>query len=133
MRTIKTHIVNPANDKIVINVMDEPGDGGACHRYSVSGFSLKGNRACNAQRDGIPITGVEIIFQNGPINDFGVNGVTHEVLLAILIDRMSGFQAGKFACENNAQALRGLMHAQVSLQRRTLERMNRGVEGTHDL
>ena len=133
MRTIKTHIVNPANDKIVINVMDEPGDGGACHRYSVSGFSLKGNRACNAQRDGIPITGVEIIFQNGPINDFGVNGLTNESLIAILIDRMSGVQVGKFACEDNAQTLRGLMHAQTALQRRTLERMTRGVEGTHDL
>lgn len=33
MRKLTDHIVNPANDKITIRVIDEPGAGGANHEY----------------------------------------------------------------------------------------------------
>lgn len=119
MRTITEHVVNPANDRIKINVVDEPGAGGANHEYDV--VVDNGDTGFN----------VRISFQNGPINENGVNGLTQEVLLAIVADRLRSFQAGKFACRENALALTKIEEAQHWLHSRTLARMSRGVEGTH--
>ncbi|RXT29358.1 hypothetical protein B5P46_11800 [Rhizobium leguminosarum] len=76
-------------------------------------------------------TSTVIYFQNGPINEVGVNGLTHEVLLAIVADRLRSFQAGPYSCKENACALTKIEEAQHWLQSRTLARMRRGVEGTH--
>jgi hypothetical protein len=116
MRTIEDHKVNPANDQIQINVVDVPGAGGANHEYDVV---LPDGRT------------TRISFQNGPIAEAGVNGLTQEVLLAICIDRLRAFQAGPFACRENALALTKIEEAQHWLHSRTLARMRRGVEGTH--
>lgn len=114
MPTINSHKVNPANDLLEISVLDEPGAGGANHEYMVE--SPKG-LTCR------------ISFQNGPIAENGVNGVTQEALLAIVIDRLRAFQAGPFACRENALALTKIEEAQHWLLHRTRERMARGVEG----
>ena len=128
MRELHGHKVNPANDKLRVTVMDEPGHGGACHDYHVTGFS----QTVEFDVGPLDIDNVLIQFQNGPINEVGVNGITHEVLLAILIDRMEGFQAGQYACRENALALTKMQEAQMWLQKRTRDRMVRGVEGTHE-
>lgn len=128
MRKINTHKVNPANDKLEIAVTDEPGAGGANHRYEVTGF----NSSSNPSRLGTEKeSGALILFQNGPINENGVNGLTQEVLIAICIDRLQAFQAGPYACRENALALTKLEEAQMWLQKRTRDRMARNVEGTH--
>jgi hypothetical protein len=116
MRVLSEHRVNPANDKIDINVVDEPGAGGANHEYDVVLPSKKTTR---------------ISFQNGPINEAGINGLTQEVLLAIVTDRLRAFQKGPFACRENALALTKIEEAQHWLHSRTLARMARNVEGTH--
>jgi hypothetical protein len=116
MRELHGHKVNPANDLLTILVVDEPGAGGANHEYKISGGSC-------------PTT--EIFFQNGPIAECGVNGLTHEALIAICIDRLQSFQGGPFACRENALALTKLEEAQHWLLHRTRARMDRGVEGTH--
>ena len=118
MRILDEHKVNPANDTLVILVHDEPGAGGANHEYEV----------------GIPgRMPLRVSFQNGPISvdGNGVNGVTHEALLAIVADRLRSFQKGPYACKANACALTHIEEAQHWLQQRTLERIRRGVEGTH--
>ena len=46
-------------------------------------------------------------------------------------DRLRSFQQGPFASRYNALALTHIEDAQNWLNRRTLERMRRGVEGTH--
>lgn len=122
MRELNGHKVNPANDKITVLVNDEPGQGGACHDYSIG---------IPAQDDHSTATMIPLRFQNGPINEVGVNGITHEALLAILIDRLQSFQKGPFAGRENAIALTHLEDAQHWLQHRTRARMARGVEGTH--
>lgn len=132
MRTIRTHVVNPANDKLTITVNDEPGSGGACHLYTIEGFDTKTNPSDPfVARYGEAAKHSTVLFQNGPINEVGVNGVTHEALLAILIDRLQAFQAGPYACRENALALTKLEEAKHWLNSRTLARMARGVEGTH--
>lgn len=124
MREITSHVVNPVNDKIKITVMDEPGAGGANHNYLIT--TPDWTRA----PDGSGAKGVwDINFQNGPIAEHGVNGVTQESLLAIVEDRLSCFQAGPFACTENADALSHVRIAMQILQNRTRERMSRGVEG----
>lgn len=128
MRELTDHKVNPANDVLTVAAMDEPGSGGANHRYEITGF----NSETNASESGIDDRDrVSILFQNGPIGEAGVNGVTHEALLAIVADRLRSFQQGPFASRYNALALTHIEDAQNWLNRRTLERMRRGVEGTH--
>ncbi len=146
MRNLTDHIVegDSANHQLKIEVLDEPGHGGACHEYRISIKRGKGDKlplplrgrledqTVKIEPDGSSEHTVErIIFQNGPIKEFGVNGVTHEALLAILIDRMRGFQAGPFAGRPNAIALTHMEEALMWLQTRTRERIKRGVEGTH--
>ena len=117
MRKITDHITNPANDRIQISVLDDPGAGGANHHYAVD---VDGSE-----------NGLDVIFQNGPIAEVGVNGVTQEVLLAIVIDRLRSFQAGPYACRENALALTKCEEALHWLSARTRARVARGVEGTH--
>lgn len=117
MRKVIDHITNPADHRIQISVLDEPGPGGANHHYSVD---VDGSE-----------NGLDVIFQNGPIAEVGVNGVTQEVLLAIVVDRLRSFQAGPYACRENALALTKCEEALHWLRARTSARIARGVEGTH--
>jgi hypothetical protein len=73
---------------------------------------------------------VDIRFQNGPINEHGVNGISQEALLAVVIDRLRSFQAGPYACRENATALTKCEEALMWLKLRTQRRIDRGVEGT---
>jgi hypothetical protein len=130
VRELTGHRVNPVNDKLKIEVLDEPGAGGANHLYRVRGAELSRNQARNSVGE-IEPNDTFVLFQNGPINENGINGVTQEVLLEIVADRLRSFQAGKFACRENAVALTHIETAQLWLQKRTLERMQRGVEGTN--
>lgn len=116
MRELTDHQVNPANDKLRVYATDEQGSGRAHHVYSIHG---------------LPSGHQVIAFQNGPIGDVGVNGLTQEILLSIVADRLRCFQAGPYATKANACALTHIEEAQHWLQQRTLERMRRGVEGTH--
>lgn len=133
MRTLTDHIVS--GDQAVqlsINVLDEPGQGGACHLYHIEGFNTASNGSDPfVERYGKASDHSTVIFQNGPINEFGVNGVTHEALLAIVIDRLRSFQSGPFACRENAIALTHFEEGLMWLQRRTVARIKRGVEGTN--
>lgn len=153
MRTITDHKLNGLNEAIKITALDQPGPGGANHDYRISYGTTDGS---------LPfISSVkEIRFQNGPINEAGVNGISNEALLAILIDRMRGFQhgrkapiglqrtddssvmtdtntdfdfntRGKYASRENACALTHLEEALMWLQKRTRDRLARGVEGTY--
>jgi hypothetical protein len=122
MRTIKDHIVenDSANHQLMIEVLDEPGAGGANHAYLISSVATSSGG-----------TAWPIGFQNGTVLEKGVNGVTQEALLAVVIDRLRSFQAGKFSCRENAIALTHCEDALMWLQRRTRARIARGVEGTH--
>ena len=133
MRTLTDHIVDgdSSNHQLTIEVKDEPGQGGANHRYEITGFDTEHNPSReDAQGYCASYSRELILFQNGPIKEFGVNGITQEALLAIVADRLRGFQAGPFACDANEQALMAVQSALWHLQARTRERIARGVEGT---
>ena len=119
MRELTSHKLNGLNEALTISVLDEPRQGNACHKYSVQ---APGTTAC-------PV--VMVYFQNGPIQEAGVNGISNEALLAIVEDRLVGFQSGEYACRENAVALTKLQEAMMWLQKRTRDRLARGVEGTN--
>lgn len=121
MRQLSDHVVSGDQAvQLTISVLDETGAGGANHEYSI--------RWKNDIDQTEPHCFVG--FQNGPIKENGVNGVTQEALLTIVIDRLRSFQKGPFSCRENAIALTKCEEALMWLQRRTVERIKRGVEGT---
>lgn len=125
MRELTSHKVNGLNKSLQIVVCDEPGRGGANHEYQIIDVSAQ-----NTSPDGADNVLASIGFQNGPISEAGINGISQEALLAILIDRLEGFQRGPYACDMNAYALGHLKDAMDRLHDRTRERISRGVEGT---
>lgn len=127
MRKLTDHKIGEANEKLAVCVMDEPTVCGACHHYSIEGFDAHSN----ASLPGSGISALPVLFQNGVLTEVGINGSTNEAYLAILIDRMRGFQNGPFKCRENALALTYLEEALMWLQKRTRDRLARGVEGTH--
>ncbi|WP_338442378.1 hypothetical protein VZG28_05235 [Synechococcus elongatus IITB4] len=131
-RLITTHQVNDCNRQLLIGA-DERGNGNASHYYVIGGFDSNSNLSDpNLDTHG-PTTKLSILFQDGPILEAGVNGITHEVLLAILIDRLQGFQLGPYVCRENALALTKLEEAMHWLNARTLLRTQRGVKGTSEV
>ena len=79
--------------------------------------------------------GFTIAWQNGPLAVDGLrrepNGAFVEDVIQAVIGRIREYQASKFACQENADALRGLEIAAARLDDRTKNRAARGVEGTH--
>lgn len=120
MKEITTHHINQFNEMIGIRATDTPSSGNAYHIYEIfiPGY-------------GDAVT--RIGFQNGPINEVGVNGISNESLLAIVIDRLQCFQTSKFSCRENSLALTKLEEAMHWLKHRTEQRIQRGVEGTHQV
>lgn len=111
---ITDHIVNPKNDLLKLYAVDEPGHGGASHVYRIdhpNGFVH------------------HISFQDGPIGEVGVNGITERVLAEIIRHRYRSFQAGPYACAENERALSALNILIDSMDARTRDRMARDVEG----
>ena len=127
MRTITTHHTNDANKAIVCEADDRnPANGNASHHYKLKVYKSKSPESPLIRTNALD-------FQDGPIGDVGVNGITNEVLYAVLIDRLEGFQSSKHANEYNERALEHTRAALANLEARTREREARGVEGTHQL
>lgn len=104
--------------------LDEPGPGNACHQYQVV------HKEHSFSDPQITQTLAAISFQNGPVKEAGVNGCHNEDLVAIVIDRLYGFQSGEYNCLENDMALIKLKEAMMWLRTRTEEREKRGIEGT---
>lgn len=114
-----------------VYAMDKPMEGNhANHRYHVEFTSVAPQEPGSATMKEIPAV---INFQRGPVKEAGKNGIHNEDLLAIVIDRLRGFQGGSFKCRENAIAITKLEEALHWLNNRTAERRRRGVEGTNEL
>ena len=121
-RSITAHEVHGAESHITVTADErDPAHGNASHNYTLQ---------WQIEREGKPFEVTQLLqFQHGPINEVGVNGITNEILIAMVMDRLEGFQAGPFACKDNAEALNFLQLALEWLKIRTEKRVARGVEG----
>lgn len=119
MKKVTYHQTHDCNAAITITA-DEPNPayGGASHTYFCKWTNAVGE--ANA---------IVVQFQKGPVKEKGINGIQHEALLAILIDRLTDFQAGPYASEHNQNALDACQAALRAHDRRTEERIARNVEG----
>jgi hypothetical protein len=72
-----------------------------------------------------------INFQEGPIKEVGLNGITEEELIHILIDRYSEFQKSEFNCIENEESINLLVKILDIQRTRTNDRKKRNVEGTY--
>jgi len=113
MRSITKHLGG-----VSLNVAvgaDEPDMSGASHLYE-------------GTMDGNPC--IRVQFQKGPRADpASIPGASDEALIAIVIDRLEGFQAGPFRCRENDLALTKMEEALHWIQSRARERHARGVLG----
>jgi hypothetical protein len=73
----------------------------------------------------------EVHFQEGPVNEVGINGLMNEDLIAMVIRRLECFNRGPYACRENDKAIEKLEEAMMWLNKRTVDRRKRKVEGTH--
>jgi hypothetical protein len=73
-----------------------------------------------------------ISFQEGPIKEVGVNGLTNEILMMMVLARLRAFQKGPFSSRYNAMAITHLEESLMWLNRRTDDRIARGVEGKNE-
>ena len=118
-RQITTHHSNALNRALTLEAIGEPGPGGANERYEIT-YAVPPNFTT--------LQHYPLSFQTGDPAD-GINGISNEVLLAIVADRLEGFQEGPFACETNEVALGKVKAAIRILGTRSQEREERGVEG----
>ena len=122
-RELTSHKVNELNEALRIEVLDLPGAGNACHRYKIVPPWKNPVEKYPAENSTMMRAACDINFQNGPIAESGVNGISNEALLAIVEDRLLGFQSGTFACRENALALTKVQEAMMWLHKRTRDRM----------
>lgn len=108
--------------QVAVMVLDEPGNGNACHEYQVIPAGM-------IDVDDDDTSFAQVSFQNGPIQENGINGCHQEDLLEIVRHRLQSFQAGEFACHENQMALDKVEEALHWLDHQTAARRKRGVEG----
>jgi len=128
MKTITSHHDGFAlNASILIEALDEPGPGGANHEYRLSVPHAPESAAGYVGKSFV----ATIQFQRGPRDEPGsMPGLTEGALLAVLIDRITAFQAGEYRCIENDHVLWALKQALTWTKQRAVTRAERGVLGT---
>ena len=117
-------IIYKDNNGVEVDALKETGGGVAVGGQQTPVFNVDGHYYS-------VLTGKEyqmLKFQLGPVPTNGVNGLTNEALLAILIHRTK-FLDAKFGCDENKRAIQHMEEALVNLEVRTARRIVRGVEG----
>jgi hypothetical protein len=115
MRQITDHYDGHGLNESIEIVTDEPDTSGAAHYYE---FAINGQEVGHVQ------------FQQGPRNEPGSTpGITEAAMLVAMIDRLRGFQAGPFACRENAIILTKLEECLHWTRARADARAKRGVLG----
>lgn len=128
-REIKDHVVHGQPCHVRIEAVDEPGVGGANAAFEF--LILKDKLWQKHGRLQFQKGPVRILDEKGNFLREDVNGITNEVLLAVVIDRLQSFQKSPYSCRENALAITKLEEALHWLNHRTNERLQREVAGTH--
>jgi len=123
-RLIETHKISKLNrQSIEVCTLDEKDSDGANHKYRIT------VRKSDLLEDVEPITYVDLQFQQGGLAEVGPNGITDQALLAIVLDRMMGFQQGPFWCKENMAVISSLKQTLELMEARYKDRAKRNVEG----
>lgn len=113
-KELTIHKGNSLNDRLKVFSVGHPGAGGAPTHYAIYLVREDGP----GEVDGTSVSfSTSLRFQVGDPK-VEVNGISNESILAILIDRLRGFQSGPYPCEENSVALQHLQEAMNALQAR---------------
>lgn len=93
------------DEAIEVMSMDRPGPGGLCHQYEF--FA--------AEKDGVGMAVGSIHFQEGRVEEVGVNGVQHESLMSIIIDRLRTLYVARKATNKEKSALAYMLQARDAM------------------
>jgi len=91
----------------------------------------------NSNPTGGSVTGVglNINWQDGPLGRgeerIEPNGAFVETVISACVERLEFYQESKFNCGTSEEAIASLNNALASLESRTRDREQRGVEGEH--
>ena len=115
MRLIDDHHDGHGLNECIRIEADDPDQSGASHQYNCW---IDNTRVCAVQ------------FQRGPRKiETSIPGMTEAALIAILIDRLRGFQSGPYVCRENAIQLTKLEETLHWTKARADARAKRGVLG----
>lgn len=111
--------------------IDKPGPGGAHHLYQVckhnTGRISEEDSTFRIRPENMLLT---VQMQCGARKEAkSIPGVIDADLLEIVRNRLRDFQAGPFACRENARALTHIEEALMWMNRRVEDRITRGVLG----
>ena len=98
------------------------------HRYELANFEdkeAKGQEIQFIEKESQVVS--EGVTELVTVND----GTTNEEVIEVLIDRLNNLN-GKFPCRENSLAITKLEEALMWLNKRTADRVKRGVKGTNN-
>ncbi|MBC1935192.1 hypothetical protein HCA69_02355 [Listeria grandensis] len=90
------------------------------------------NQAVNDFWDEHGLTHVLIKWQEGPVQEVGVNGAQVTHVLELVLEHLKGLNQ-QFPCRENAVTITKLEEAIMWQDKRTNDRIKRGVEGVNQL
>ena len=129
--TLPTEKINEALELYAVDIPDEHGVKRT--RYEISGFDFSKNPlAYPPERLPLDRFGqvYPLLFQQGNPNEVGINGLTTEALLTVIIDRLECFQATPMASRENEKALEHFKTGMRWVRARSESRLRRGTSGT---
>ncbi len=129
-RKIFDHQIHDGLNWIDVTAIDEPGAGGANHKYRIDAYVVQaeGELVKNEHTLAYSLT---IDFQHGPIKENAVNGLLESALISVLLDRQRSFNKGEFSCRENSLTITHLEEALHWQGHRSRVRKFQNVEGTN--
>jgi hypothetical protein len=123
-RRIQGHIpaAGRQREELEISVGDDPGPDGVCSRYDIVNVDFEKHPAYEGRHGyGSGRGRLVVLFQQGDPDEVGLNGVTEEALLAIVVDRLrertkvsapnlSGVRQAMYDCEKALWRLHGRLN-----------------------
>ena len=123
-RGIVDHCTSRLNRECIdVYAVDKRNGDGANHTYRID------VRAFENPKNAEPSVTVMLPFQDGGLKDVGANGITEQALLAVVLDRLRGFNDGPYRCPENSMMITKIEEALMWGEKRANDRARRGLEG----
>lgn len=107
---------------------DDVQSDGAHHAYRIEVYDRYSSNSVPVEDKGMKAVS-DLPFQNGGLLEVGANGITDQALLAVVLDRMRGFNDGPFRCRENSIIITKIEEALMWMEKRSNDRSRRNVEG----
>ena len=127
-REIFDHKIHDGLHWMDVKAVDEPGAGGANHKYRIDVYVIQENGEV-VRNEHTLAHSLTIDFQHGPLKEVSANGILESALIAILLDRQRSFNRGEFSCRENSLTITHLEEALHWQGHRSRVRKFQNVEG----